>query len=313
MAGSTQRSASPIAIRRTAPVPAVFDAQRRTTTTSTDCDTAEVSTNATLTDARIHLPLHVDQDGRSIVDRFRVASHDGPEPNSRHRERLAGASRPHQAGGTRVGPPADFPRGPSAVGYEERDPFTGEIVLSKVQFVVFRAGGDEPGGSTARSRVSARRVGSTLGRPVRSANFSPIMNRIDRSRGRSLDRPRPGRIRSEGAVDGPSVRFVCHLRARSGSKQLLAIVSNYRFRSTATGADGSTAGTGRDRFRDRWASVDPAGRKTVPSRRRPPTGSTRSRGPAPRSATGSSAGRTVRRRPSSSVRVALSTDPEPDL
>jgi len=62
-------------------VPAVFAAQRQNNTTSTYYYAAEVSTNATLSDATLYFPLPVDPDGEPTVEEFRVTSYDGPTAN----------------------------------------------------------------------------------------------------------------------------------------------------------------------------------------------------------------------------------------
>lgn len=59
-------------------VPAFFRAQRQNNTTSTYYYSAELSTNATLHDATLYLPLPVDPDGQPIVESARVWGPDGP-------------------------------------------------------------------------------------------------------------------------------------------------------------------------------------------------------------------------------------------
>lgn len=65
----------------TVAVPALFQAQRENNTTSTYYYTAEVSTNATLTDATIYLPIPVGPDGDPLVEDVQVTSYGGPEAN----------------------------------------------------------------------------------------------------------------------------------------------------------------------------------------------------------------------------------------
>lgn len=68
-------------VTATVAVPAFFQATRENNTTSAYYYTAEVSTNATLTDATIHLSLPVDTDGDPLVKDVQVTSYDGPEVN----------------------------------------------------------------------------------------------------------------------------------------------------------------------------------------------------------------------------------------
>jgi hypothetical protein len=58
-------------------VPAVFRAQRANNTTSNYYYSAEVSTNATLTNATLYLPLPLDPDGTPLVESARVTGPDG--------------------------------------------------------------------------------------------------------------------------------------------------------------------------------------------------------------------------------------------
>lgn len=59
-------------------IPALFEAQKENNTTSTYYYTAELSTNATLTDATLYLPLPVDPDGTPTVADVRVFSQEAP-------------------------------------------------------------------------------------------------------------------------------------------------------------------------------------------------------------------------------------------
>ncbi|MBX0298302.1 hypothetical protein [Haloarcula nitratireducens] len=68
-------------VTATVGIPALFELQKDNNTTATYYYTAEVSTNATLTDATLYLPLPVDPDGTPTVEDVRVANYDGPEAN----------------------------------------------------------------------------------------------------------------------------------------------------------------------------------------------------------------------------------------
>ncbi|MFA1612437.1 hypothetical protein [Halobellus rubicundus] len=62
-------------------VSAFFEAQKDRNTTATYHYSAEVSTNGTLADATLYLPLPVDPDGTPTVESVRISNYEGPEPN----------------------------------------------------------------------------------------------------------------------------------------------------------------------------------------------------------------------------------------
>ncbi|MDS0300253.1 hypothetical protein NDI76_16015 [Halogeometricum sp. S1BR25-6] len=62
-------------------VPILFEGQKNNNTTATYYYSAEVSTNATLTDATLYLPLPVDPAGTPIVEDVQVTSYGGPDAN----------------------------------------------------------------------------------------------------------------------------------------------------------------------------------------------------------------------------------------
>jgi len=62
-------------------VSALFEAQKEHNTTATYYYTAEVSTNATLADATLFLPLPADPDGTPTVEEVQVRTYRGPAPN----------------------------------------------------------------------------------------------------------------------------------------------------------------------------------------------------------------------------------------
>lgn len=68
-------------ITATIGIPAFFQAQKNNNTTATYYYTAEVSTNATLTDATLYLPLPVNPDGTPTIETVQIASYGGPEAN----------------------------------------------------------------------------------------------------------------------------------------------------------------------------------------------------------------------------------------
>jgi hypothetical protein len=68
-------------VTATVAVPAFFEARKNDNTTSTYYYTAEVSTNATLTDATVYLPLPIGPDGTPTVTDVQVASYGGPDAN----------------------------------------------------------------------------------------------------------------------------------------------------------------------------------------------------------------------------------------
>ena len=59
-------------------LPLLFQFQKNNNTTSTYYYTAELSTNATLTDATFYLPIPVGPDGAPLIEDIQVSSSDGP-------------------------------------------------------------------------------------------------------------------------------------------------------------------------------------------------------------------------------------------